>query len=235
MTNANVLTTGFDYPDLDLIAMLRPTLSPGLYMQMAGRGLRPKSHTDHCLVLDFAGVVERHGPITAVRPPVKPKEGGVPPSKKCPQCAEIVAASCRECPACGHVFEIKEQTDTRFRLRDDDIMGFEGNTLIVSDWEWRKKTSYTSKVDMLTCTYYGASISDQPITEYFTVLHQGYAGQRAMKTLFDIACQSGADLSEMSNENDLTEAATILTGGCPPRTIKHKKDGKFVRVIQRVW
>ena len=31
ITNANVLTTGFDYPDIDLIAMCRPTLSPGLY------------------------------------------------------------------------------------------------------------------------------------------------------------------------------------------------------------
>jgi superfamily II DNA or RNA helicase len=69
LTNANVLTTGFDYPDIDLIAMLRPTMSASLYVQMAGRGMRVKSHTDHCLVLDFAGVVETHGPITAVQPP----------------------------------------------------------------------------------------------------------------------------------------------------------------------
>ena len=55
LTNANVLTTGFDYPDIDLIAMLRPTMSASLYVQMAGRGMRVKSHTDHCLVLDFAG------------------------------------------------------------------------------------------------------------------------------------------------------------------------------------
>lgn len=53
LTNANVLTTGFDYPDIDLIAMLRPTMSPALYVQMAGRGMRPKSHTDHCLVLSL--------------------------------------------------------------------------------------------------------------------------------------------------------------------------------------
>ena len=69
-TNANVLTTGFDYPDIDLIAMMRPTTAQPV--QMAGRGMRVKSHTDHCLVLDFAGVVATHGPITAVQPP---KEG----------------------------------------------------------------------------------------------------------------------------------------------------------------
>jgi DNA repair protein RadD len=67
LTNANVLTTGFDYPDIDLIAMLRPTMSASLYVQMAGRGMRVKSHTDHCLVLDFAGVVASHGPITNVQ------------------------------------------------------------------------------------------------------------------------------------------------------------------------
>ena len=44
LTNANILTTGFDAPDTDLVAMLRPTMSPALYVQMAGRGLRPKSH-----------------------------------------------------------------------------------------------------------------------------------------------------------------------------------------------
>jgi DNA repair protein RadD len=42
LTNANVLTTGFDYPDIDLIAMIRPTMSAGLYVQMAGRGMRIK-------------------------------------------------------------------------------------------------------------------------------------------------------------------------------------------------
>jgi DNA repair protein RadD len=234
LTNANVLTTGFDYPDLDLIAMLRPTLSPGLYMQMAGRGLRPKSHTDHCLVLDFAGVVERHGPITAVRPPVKTKDGRKAPTKTCPTCEEIIAASCRECPACGHVFET-EKKDKEFRLRDDDIMGIEGDHLKVGTWVWRKKTSFTSRVDMLTCTYYGESLSDTPITEYFTVLHQGYAGQKAIASLSDVAMRSGAGLYSIINGQDLHGAAISLTSGRPPRIIRHKRDGKFVRVIERIW
>ena len=37
LTNANVLTTGFDYPNIDLIAMMRPTMSPALYVQKIGR------------------------------------------------------------------------------------------------------------------------------------------------------------------------------------------------------
>ena len=68
LTNANVLTTGFDAPETDLIAFCRPTMSPGLYVQMAGRGMRPAEGKTDCLVLDFAGNVQRHGPITDVNP-----------------------------------------------------------------------------------------------------------------------------------------------------------------------
>ena len=94
VTNANVLTTGFNYPDIDLIAFCRPTLSPGLYIQMAGRGMRIKSHTDHCLVLDFAGNVRTHGPITAVTPPGKKGSGnGEAPVKVCENCQEFVHLS----------------------------------------------------------------------------------------------------------------------------------------------
>jgi DNA repair protein RadD len=105
LTNANVLTTGFDYPDIDLIAMLRPTMSASLYVQMAGRGMRVKSHADHCLVLDFAGVVEMHGPIVAVQPPKKGGDGdGEAPVKVCDTCDELVHISAKECPSCGHPF-----------------------------------------------------------------------------------------------------------------------------------
>ena len=34
LVNVNVLTTGFDAPNIDCVAMLRPTLSPGLFYQM---------------------------------------------------------------------------------------------------------------------------------------------------------------------------------------------------------
>ncbi len=66
LTNANVLTTGFNAPGVDLIAMLRPTKSVGLYVQMIGRGTRLANGKDNCLVLDFAGNVERHGPIDRI-------------------------------------------------------------------------------------------------------------------------------------------------------------------------
>ncbi|EJC6861859.1 DEAD/DEAH box helicase [Vibrio parahaemolyticus] len=55
LVNVSVLTTGFDAPHVDLIAILRPTESVSLYQQIVGRGLRLSKGKNECLVLDYAG------------------------------------------------------------------------------------------------------------------------------------------------------------------------------------
>jgi DNA repair protein RadD len=238
LTNANVLTTGFDYPDIDLIAMLRPTMSCSLYVQMAGRGMRPKSHTDHCLVLDFAGVVETHGPITNVKPPNKKEPGkeGEAPVKVCDECAELVAISAKVCPACGHRFPEPEEADLNsiLKLRNDDIMGIEGSEMEVTSWNWRKHTSKASGKEMLAVTYYGA-LSDAPVTEYFCVDHEGYAGDKA-KSLFNKICANSNVNAVYSGNVDLDRVAAYMQKkSTPPSLIEYTKDGKFYRVINRSW
>ncbi len=126
--NAMLLTTGYDFPGIDCLVMLRPTKSTGLYVQIMGRGLRnvyatgfDLSTTDgrltaiangpkpNCLVLDFAGNVERHGPIDQIK--VKKKRGGtgegvsVAPVKECPSCHELLHTSVMKCPGCGHEWQ----------------------------------------------------------------------------------------------------------------------------------
>lgn len=105
VTNANVLTTGFDAPGTDLIALLRPTKSVGLYVQMVGRGTRLAEGKDDCLVLDFAGNTARHGPIDTVDGRKKEPAGdGEAPIKTCPECQTINHASARRCIECDHEF-----------------------------------------------------------------------------------------------------------------------------------
>ncbi len=97
----NSLTTGVDHPACDFIVMLRPTMSPGLWVQMLGRGTRTYDSTKctdpiiaaafpgiklNCLVLDFAGNTQRLGPIND---PLIPRlKGSGPPGdapvKICP-------------------------------------------------------------------------------------------------------------------------------------------------------
>ncbi len=230
LTNANVLTTGFDYPDIDLIAMLRPTMSAGLYVQMAGRGMRVKSHTDHCLVLDFAGVVAAHGPITAVQPPKKGQEGkGEAPVRVCANCGELCALAARMCSACGFVFPLPE--GPKLKLRDDDIMGLEGTEMRVRDWMWREHISRASGNLMLSVSYYG-DMSDPVITEYLPVLNAGYAGQKAMQQLYTTAERANAVLAGAQSLADMAQAMNQST---PPSLIEYKRDGKFFRVLTRRW
>ena len=236
VTNVSVLSTGFDHLGIDLIAMLRPTMSAGLYVQMAGRGLRVAPGKMDCLVLDFAGVVSTHGPITAVQPPKKSGEkAGEAPSKTCEACGEICHAAVQVCPACGHGFP--PPAPKPLTLHTDDIMGLEGITMPVTSWSWREHTGRTSGLKMLAVTYYGA-LSDAPVTEYLPIFHPGYAGDKAMRGFIHMAEQAGALLGELMQDDPaqaLHKIASVMTQSKPPASIEYRMDGKFHRVLNRTW
>lgn len=114
LANVNVLTTGFDAPNTDCVVMLRPTNSPGLLIQCAGRGTRlsPETGKTNCLFLDYGGNILRHGPLDMIK--VKEPgsgKGGDAPAKKCPQCLALIHAGYTACPECGYVFPPKESND----------------------------------------------------------------------------------------------------------------------------
>lgn len=126
MVNNGILTTGFDFPGIDLICMLRPTQSPGLWVQMLGRGTRPVYSPGHdlttregrlasiaasgkhnCLVLDFARNAIRLGPINDPVLPKRKGKGNRPaPVKTCEVCGTYNHTSARVCINCGAAFHI---------------------------------------------------------------------------------------------------------------------------------
>jgi DNA repair protein RadD len=65
--NVGVLTTGFDFPELDTIVLLRPTMSIGLYYQMLGRGVRKAPGKEFCRVIDMTGTVKMLGRIETIK------------------------------------------------------------------------------------------------------------------------------------------------------------------------
>lgn len=109
VTNNSVLTTGFNHPGVDLLALCRPTLSTSLYVQMIGRGLRNAPGKENCLVLDFAGCVRKHGPIDRVIVKEPGKGQGEAPVKQCPECESLVHASAKVCQDCGYEFPPNEE------------------------------------------------------------------------------------------------------------------------------
>lgn len=84
LVNVSVLTTGFDAPHVDVIAILRPTESVSLYQQIVGRGLRLSPGKIDCLVLDYTGL--GHDLFTPLIEEDKPNNHSVPVEVVCPQC-----------------------------------------------------------------------------------------------------------------------------------------------------
>lgn len=102
LVNVSVLTTGFDAPHVDVIAVLRATESPGLLQQIIGRGLRLSEGKQDCLVLDYADNIDRHGLRDDlfkpdVRVSYESGEGGTLEAE-CPECSYINEFSARPNP-----------------------------------------------------------------------------------------------------------------------------------------
>lgn len=102
IVNVSVLTTGFDAPHVDAIAILRATESVGLLQQIIGRGLRVSPGKSDCVVFDYAGNVERHCPdgdlfAPDVRARGSDKEGE-PVEIVCPDCNSINLVGLRPNP-----------------------------------------------------------------------------------------------------------------------------------------
>ena len=63
VVNVGVLTTGFDYPELDTVIMARPTKSLSLWYQIVGRAIRPSPLKEKGWVVDLCGNLNRFGKV----------------------------------------------------------------------------------------------------------------------------------------------------------------------------
>jgi len=123
LVNVNVLTTGFDAPNVDCVVLLRPTASPGLYYQMVGRGFRLCEDKADCLVLDYGGNIVRHGPVDAIQIVERQGDaGGDPPAKECPECRAVIHAAYTACPDCGYEFPPAENGKHDARASGEGIL-----------------------------------------------------------------------------------------------------------------
>ena len=124
--NVGVLTEGWDCTAVDCMLMCRPTLSPALYVQMIGRGLRPHPGKKDCLVLDMSGNCRRHGDPDDPHIPLPAgtqgkREKNEPRMKTCERCEELVPSAARECPACGWRFPEPEVVEIDAQVEMADV------------------------------------------------------------------------------------------------------------------
>ncbi|WP_132255255.1 DEAD/DEAH box helicase [Methylobacterium segetis] len=133
LTSVGVLATGFNVPAVDLVALLRPTQSTGLYVQQVGRALRLAPGKADALILDYAGLVRMHGPVDIVTArtaaSVRGREGEVR-AKPCPGCGALIALNASTCEACW--VEEEAETEPKHEAVADDALPILSRT--VSAW-----------------------------------------------------------------------------------------------------
>ena len=196
MVNNGILTTGFDFPEIDLIGMLRPTQSTSLWVQALGRGTRPvyakgydistqqgrllaiaAGPKQNCLVLDFAGNTRRLGPINdPVLPKRKGSKGGTAPVRLCEACQTWNHASVRFCVQCG--FEFPKHLKIKERAATDALLAIEE---VITEIFKVDRVVYNihykdDRPPSLKVSYFCGL---RMFKEYICLEHPGYASKRA--------------------------------------------------------
>jgi DNA repair protein RadD len=202
LCNVNVLTTGFDAPNIDCIAMLRPTMSPGLYYQMVGRGFRLHERKNDCLVLDFGGNILRHGPVDCLRVTDKMVKGnGDAPAKECPGCFEIIHAAYTRCPACGYQFPPPEKTKHETTASTEGILSDQAsvNEYPVEEVLYNVHTKKSAKAESPRTMRVQYKIGfGSYISEWICFEHTGFARHKAEVWWKQRSSDSIPDDSEMA-------------------------------------
>lgn len=224
LVNVLVLTTGFDVPDVDMLVFLRPTLSPGLFVQMAGRGTRIAEGKTDCLILDFARNLDRHGPVDKIGAPgVGTGEPGEAPTKNCPACGTTMYAGATRCPSCGHPMprdiekKLTGNSSTAKAMSGDEP---ERREVVGIRFAVHRKEG---KPDSLRVEY---DTGLQTVRQWICPLHGEYARYKAEKWWNRMI---GSD----PIPRDMERAAAIADRDCRPvKAIWTKMNGKFEEVVR---
>lgn len=153
VSNCAVLTEGWDCPETETAILARPTKSLVVYLQQAGRVLRPAPWTGKSVarIHDHAGLLLHHGlpdedrdfSLDADTKKKAPNAAGI---HQCPECLRICAALEPRCP-CGFVFE--EAAESNEEERDGGggktIEYFEGTQLTVDEIRKLRKATLREK------------------------------------------------------------------------------------------
>ncbi|MDA9072784.1 DEAD/DEAH box helicase, partial [bacterium] len=133
LVNCNILTVGFDAPNVDFLGILRPTMSLSLHEQILYRGTRKAAGKVDCLVCDMAWNTLEHGKLgetnwgNIASTEAKPKQT----NKVCVNCESLAKLTDKECAECGYIFpaeEIKREVNHHDRPMDE-------KDFLVDDWQ----------------------------------------------------------------------------------------------------
>lgn len=224
IASMGVLTTGFNAPAVDLLALLRPTQSTGLYIQIMGRGMRNAPGKENCLVLDFAGNIARHGPVDKVNPkkPRKTDGEGIAPVKECPECNSIVFAGSAECPDCGYVWPPKEpEIDATASTLPVMSESLPVKWVPVNSVSYRQHVKPGSPNSMRVEYRSGLTV----YREWVCFDHKGYPRDKAIK--WWAQRMTGPGILPRSTEEAIKESSKLIK----PVEIRVQNNGKYTEIV----
>lgn len=221
LCNVDVLTTGFNFPSVDCIVLLRATQSVGLYVQIVGRGSRMAPDKQNALILDYGKNIQTHGPIDLIevrhRKNEKDPQFSIPPVKACDECGAVVSIRTVHCPGCGYEFPA---ASCKLESRPD-------STAIISEPEPAhavRSTEYKihikeAKPPMLRVRYWTGTTAYYDM--YLCFEHAGYAQQKAIQMWKKLG---GGEPPKYSSEAYMRAMKGELA---TPEQIRVKKRGKY--------
>ena len=238
LVNCDVLTTGFNAKCVDAIAIMRATMSPGLFCQMVGRGLRLHPSKVNTLILDFGENIKRHGSIDdknfgraseekrgqAARAAALNGRG-----KPCPACRLDVPANARECE-CGFIFPVNHQGTS------DGSSQLTGQTppevweVVSVGWGKHTKRHDPDAPPTLRIDYECQPVDSEggllknKVSEWVCIEHEGFARVKAC------LWWQARSISEVPDTVD--DALSLLNRGAARMAsqLTTVKDGKYTRI-----
>ncbi len=236
LVSVGVLTTGFDAPHVDLIALLRPTLSTGLYVQMLGRGTRLAPGKIDCLVLDYSGNVRRHGPVDAIEIGTSGAGGEKPEAvkeetvkaKECPGCRALVSLRVMRCDVCGHQWEAAAPAhDTKADMEAAVMVSeIEARWLTVDGITFAAHTSQAGRLTLRVDYLVGLQV----YPEWVLIGAEGFAGQKAARWW---RCMTGQVETPVTVDMAM-EALTARVIRVDCVALRIRRDGKYWKVSDRL-
>jgi DNA repair protein RadD len=241
MVGVGVFTTGFNFRPIDFIIVLRPTMSPVLWVQLLGRGTRPSPETgkENCLVLDFAANTRKLGPINDPVIPRKKgkKQGSWVPFKICPVCNTYNHTRVLFCCYCKHEFPVtfaattKAATDELIRReKKEEEPKPEPKPAVITEFivhrvEYAKHWSKDlSKPPSLRVTYY---CGNRTFNEWLCLEHpKGFAYRKAKDAWRLMAGSLETDVPQ-----SVDEALRYVNDLQPPTKVRILFQGKWPEVV----
>lgn len=227
LVNVNVLCEGFDAPGVDCVAVMRATLSPGLYYQMAGRGLRLSQSKKDCLLLDFGQNAQRHGMLDKIQPTRrtlgagKSEKDNAPQSKACDKCRALNYISAKTCSECGEPFPVKHEAGVSLGAVISTEEKPERRE--IQSATYKQHPGKSGKPPTLRVDYF--DLLGHVCSEFICLEHEGFAKHKArdwwkLRYQMDYVPATIEEALELSSQLKPVEAIWTV------------QDGKYKRVVR---